>query len=132
VPQAVSDVLGRLQHEMFVLGAELASPSGNVPGILLLADANIREMESDIDRFEADLHPLRNFILPGGVPAAAALHAARCVCRRAESEIVALSRLAPVRAILLEYANRVSDLLFVLARWCNNRAGVADVPWEKS
>lgn len=125
-------VVAELQHEMFALGAELASPSGAVPGITLLGEDDVRRLEAAIDRFERDLAPLRNFILPGGAPAAAALHVARCVCRRAEGELVALSGGAPVRGALLAYVNRVSDLLFVLARWCNQRAGVADTAWEKT
>jgi cob(I)alamin adenosyltransferase len=132
LPEELDAVLGVLQHEMFVLGAELASPSGAVSGVRLLDDENVRRLEAEIDRFESDLPTLRSFILPGGTAAAAALHLARCVCRRAECEIVALSHAAPVRREVLGYANRVSDLLFVLARWCNGQAGVADVAWEKT
>jgi cob(I)alamin adenosyltransferase len=132
LPAEAESVVAALQHEMFALGAELASPSGAVAGMTLLGDADVLRLETAIDRFERDLAPLRHFILPGGTGAAAALHVARCVCRRAEGEMVALSRGAAVRGVLLAYVNRVSDLLFVLARWCNQQAGVADTAWEKS
>jgi cob(I)alamin adenosyltransferase len=128
---AAESTVAALQHEMFALGAELASPSGAVTGITLLDEDSVRQLESAIDRFERDLAPLRNFILPGGAPGAAALHVARCVCRRAEGEMVELSRGASVRGVLLAYVNRLSDLLFVLARWCNQQADVADAAWEK-
>ncbi len=131
LPVEVDEVIGRLQHEMFVLGAELASPSGSVKGIDLLSETSILRLEREIDRFEQDLAPLRQFILPGGTPAAATLHAARCVCRRAERELTALADAAPIRPAVLTYVNRASDLLFVAARWCNHAAGVADTPWQK-
>ena len=132
LPAEVDALVAGLQHEMFVLGAELASPSGVVGGLTLLSEDNVRRLETAIDRFERDLPALRSFILPGGTPAAAALHVARCVCRRAEGEMAALSRGAAVRGVLLQYVNRVSDLLFVLARWCNHQAGVTDTAWEKA
>lgn len=132
LPPEADAVVSRLQHEMFALGAELASPSGTVSGLELLSDASILRLEQEIDRFEQDLPPLRNFILPGGSPAAAALHVARCVCRRAERELVALAQTATVRDTALKYLNRASDLLFVAARWCNHVAGVPDTPWQKS
>jgi cob(I)alamin adenosyltransferase len=124
-------VLAALQHEMFSLGAELASPEAAPRGVDLLGAAEIERIERTIDRFDAQLPPLRAFILPGGAPTAAALHAARCVCRRAERDIVALSHTSAVRPLVLVYVNRVSDLLFVLARAANAAAGVQDVPWEK-
>jgi cob(I)alamin adenosyltransferase len=88
-------------------------------------------LEAGIDTLEKGLPPLKAFILPGGSPAAAALHLARCVCRRAEREIVALSEQTQVRPLVLKYVNRVSDLLFVLARTANAEAGVGDTEWEK-
>jgi len=123
--------VAQLQHEMFTLGAELASPEAAPRGIDLLGAAAIERIEHTIDQFEADLPPLRQFILPGGSPAAAALHFARCVCRRAERELVALSHASAVRPLALIYVNRVGDLLFVLARSANAAAGAGDVPWEK-
>jgi cob(I)alamin adenosyltransferase len=131
LPAAIDDVLARLQHELFALGAELASPDGAPRGTDLLGDAVIQRLEQSIDQFEATLTPLRVFIIPGGSPAGAALHAARCVCRRAERELVALAHASTVRPTALRFVNRVSDLLFVLARAANSAAGVGDVPWEK-
>jgi cob(I)alamin adenosyltransferase len=127
----VDEVLVRLQHEMFALGAELATPKASASGSGLMSDREINRAERDIDRFEADLAPLQNFILPGGSVASAALHLARAVCRRAEREVVALSQSAEVRPAVLMYLNRISDLLFVLARHANHTAGAPDVLWEK-
>lgn len=131
LPAAIDNVVAQLQHDMFTLGAELASPQAAPRGVTVVADPAIQQLEAAIDQFEAELSPLREFILPGGVPAAAALHFARCVCRRAEREIVALGRLSNVRPEVLAYVNRASDLLFVLARAANARAGASDVPWKK-
>jgi cob(I)alamin adenosyltransferase len=127
----VDELLGRMQHQMFALGAELSSPSGAAPQSLWLDDADVAGLEQTIDRYEQDLAPLKTFVLPGGSPAAAALHVARAVSRRAERDVVALAATAEVRPTLLAYLNRVSDLLFVLARYANHSAGVADVLWEK-
>ncbi len=129
---ALSDeVLLTLQNQMFDLGAELAAPDAAKHGAQFLTDEVIARLESWIDLLEADLAPLQAFILPGGASAAAALHLARCVCRRAEREIVALSETVPVRPLVVKYVNRVSDLLFVLARTANAEAGIADVEWKK-
>jgi cob(I)alamin adenosyltransferase len=127
----VDGVVAQLQHEMFALGAELASPDTAPRGIELLGPAAIERIERTIDRFDADLPPLRQFILPGGTAAAAELHFARCVCRRAERELVALHHASAVRPPALVYINRVGDLLFVLARVANAAAGMDDVPWKK-
>ena len=86
--------------------------------------------KSKIDEFESRLSPLKNFILPGPTPGAAQLHLARCICRRAERRVVALGADAPVRAVLLQYLNRASDLLFVLARETNRALGTDDVVWQ--
>lgn len=131
LPGALDAVVERLQHEMFGLGAELAAPDPTAAGVALVSDAAVARLEDEIDRFDAALPPLKNFILPGGAPQAAALHAARCVCRRAERTVVDLSQIAPVRPSVIRYLNRVGDLLFVLARQANAAAGVADVPWDK-
>lgn len=88
-------------------------------------------MLSSIDWFEQHLESLKTFILPGGTPASAALHVARAVCRRAERDVCALAEATPVRATVLQYLNRVGDLLFVLARYANHVAGVPDVSWKK-
>lgn len=127
----VDALLHRVQCTLFDIGAELASsPSrtdrGNVP---LVADADVAELEQAIDRAEQELPPLETFVLPGGSDAGAQLHVARVVTRRAERSLVALANDEPVRGEVLRYVNRLGDLLFVLARLANARAGVEDVPW---
>ncbi len=131
LPADIEEIVAALQHQMFMLGAELASPGAAPRGTGVVDEATIAELEAAIDRFEEILTPLREFILPGGTPAAAALHVARGICRRAERELVALGRQSPVRGESLVFVNRVSDLLFVLARAANAAAGVPDVPWQK-
>ena len=120
----------QIQRDLFALGAQLADPSDKLaPAVTkaMMGDADVARLEQTIDRFEASLPPLRKFILAGGSPAGAALHVARTVCRRAERRIVALD--PPVDPILLRYVNRLSDLLFVLARVANQRAGAAETEW---
>jgi cob(I)alamin adenosyltransferase len=119
-----------LQSALFTLGAELAAPDPQTLGMALLGESDVAEVEAAIDQFDGSLAPLRSFILPGGTLAAAQLHVARCVCRRAERSMVALHEREPLRDVLLHYVNRVSDLLFVLARAANASAGVPDVPWQ--
>jgi cob(I)alamin adenosyltransferase len=112
-------ILNRLQTELFLLGAEAAgAPPGRQPAPRSLSQEHVRQLEADIDRLDADLPKLRAFILPGGSPAAAALHLARAVCRRTERRLVTLLRQEPraVGPVGLAYLNRLSDLLFVLAR----------------
>jgi cob(I)alamin adenosyltransferase len=117
-------LLGRIQNELFTLGADLASPAGTpVPRI---AEARIAEMEQAIDHYLGELEPLAEFILPGGSQLGATLHLARTVARRAERAVVALSQREEVNPPALCYLNRLSDLLFVLARVANRRAGVAE------
>lgn len=125
------EILQCLQHQLFELGAELATPSAEAKTVGSIDEGAISQIEVWIDQLEQNLQPLTNFILPGGSPTAARLHLARCVCRRAEREIASLSRVAEVRTELLKYVNRVSDLLFVMARTANREAGVDDVKWEK-
>jgi cob(I)alamin adenosyltransferase len=131
LPAAADDVVARLQHEMFALGAELASPGGAISHSIYLDEGDVARLEQAIDQFEENLAPLKTFILPGGAPASAALHIARAICRRAEREVVALAATAPVRPTVLQYFNRAGDLLFVLARYANHVTGVNDIPWEK-
>ena len=126
------DILNHLQHQLFELGAELATPDPNAKTVGTIREREISQVEAWIDQLEEGLPPLTNFILPGGSPAAARLHLARCVCRRAEREIAALANSATVRPELLKYANRVSDLLFVMARAENREAGLDDVLWQKA
>ena len=124
-------LLDDIQHRLFDLGAELATPAGPAGAAPAIATAEIEQLERSIDRHQTSLPPLREFILPGGTALAAALHVARTVCRRAERRLVTLGREEPVRADLLRYLNRLSDLLFVLARVVNHRAGRSDVIWRK-
>ena len=123
-------MLREIQSELFVLGAELATPPGqNVQRPLGVAP--VARLEKWIDEASDEVPPLQNFILPGGTPVAAALHVARTVCRRAERAVVSLSRKQRVSPGAVIYLNRLSDLLFALARRANHRAGVADIPWAE-
>jgi cob(I)alamin adenosyltransferase len=126
-------ILARVQNELFDLGADLATPEkpGEAPGSSLrIIDSQVARLESEIDILNAELPPLTSFILPGGKPAAAALHLARTVCRRAEREAVRLVEAGePVNGPALRYLNRLSDLLFVAARYANDR-GAAEVFWQ--
>jgi len=123
--------LGTIQSRLFDVGAELATTS---PAALVklarISDEDVGGIESKIDELERDLPPLARFILPGGTPLAAELHRARTVCRRAERRVVALAGLERVEPRLLRYLNRLGDLLFVMARWCNRRAGVEEIEWR--
>ncbi len=124
------DVLGRVQIDLFTLGAELSCVPGKEEklGMPLLTDDDATKLERAIDRAEETLSPLKTFVLPAGTPSAAALHVARTVCRRAERCVLAIDD-APPRREMVVYLNRLSDLLFTLARRANAEAGVADVPW---
>jgi cob(I)alamin adenosyltransferase len=122
--------LVHIQQDLFALGAQLADPGEQIADRVVkaaLGDADVERLEALIDRLEAELPPLRRFILAGGAPAGAALHVARTVCRRAERRIVSLTP-AP-DAILVKYVNRLSDLLFVVARVVNHRAGMPEIEW---
>ena len=129
-PVGLDDLLTTIQHRLFDVGAELASPGATTHAASSLSDADVALLESEIDHWDAGLEPLRKFILPGGSAAAAQLHLARCVCRRAERRLVELAATEPVRGELVRYVNRLSDLLFVLARATNVANRVADVTWE--
>jgi cob(I)alamin adenosyltransferase len=124
-------VLAHVQVDLFTLGAELACVPGKEDklGMKLLEAADAERLERAIDEAEKDLPPLKSFVLPGGSTQAAALHLARTVARRAERAVLAVTDAAPRREIVV-YLNRLSDLLFVLARRANAQAGVADVPWK--
>ncbi len=135
-PPDIDALLYRVQNELFDLGAELATIHPDERGTHLISLQQIEMLEADIDRFEATLPPLMAFILPGGCPAAAAVHLARTVCRRAERTVQNLlaetdGTEESVSPQLLVYLNRLSDLLFVLGRAVNQAAGVADVKWTK-
>ena len=127
----VGRLLSRIQHHLFDMGAELATPDPVAKGTAQLDQADITLLERAIDRWEGELPPLKQFILPGGTSGAAMLHVARGVCRRAERRVVALGRSESIRPELVVYLNRLSDLFFLLARVANHVAGVGDVPWEK-
>ena len=119
-----------LQRDLFALGAQLADPADKLaPRVTkaVIDDDHILRLERLIDRLEDELPPLRRFILAGGTPAGAALHVARTVCRRAERRMVALA--PPIDPVLLRFVNRLSDLLFVLARVANHRGGVPETEW---
>jgi cob(I)alamin adenosyltransferase len=126
--------LAKVQNDLFTLGAELATPDDHAGKLTARSSGvgapDIAELESAIDKKEAILPALKQFILPGGSEAAARLHLARAACRRAERALITLHRTNPVRQEVLIYVNRLSDLLFVLARFANHHQGVADVPWQ--
>ena len=124
--------LGAIQSELFVLGAELATPDPArvKKQIVPLDESTIARWESVIDEIAAELPPLQHFVLPGGHPAAAHLHVARTVCRRAERRLLTLARTANVRPECVAYLNRLSDLLFMLARLVNHRESTAEPIWE--
>jgi cob(I)alamin adenosyltransferase len=120
----------RLQRDLFALGAQLADPADKLaPRVTkaVIADADVERLEQLIDRLEEELPPLRRFILAGGTPIGAAIHVARTVCRRAERRMVALD--PAIDPVLIRYVNRLSDLLFVLARVVNKRGGVPETEW---
>jgi len=123
-----SSLLQAIQRDLFTLGAELATPDQGKPREVLDAE-HVGALEKVIDRHETRLTPLKNFILPGGAPKAAAFHVARTVCRRAERAVVSLNRDQPVNQSIIHYLNRLSDLLFVLARAVNAQTGHADITW---
>ena len=127
----VTHELEPVQRQLFQIGAELATTDARMlDSLTRVGDADVAALEQLIDRLESELQPLRSFVLPAGAPLAAHLHVARTVCRRAERRLVALAEHAVVEPRLTRYLNRLGDLLFVMARWCNQRAGVPDVEWR--
>jgi cob(I)alamin adenosyltransferase len=122
-------VLRDVQEELFVLGADLATPLDAEPIVPRIKDYHVEQVEERIDDFDADLKPLKKFVLPGGSPAGATLHSARTVCRRAERLSVQAGTSIPINDDALVYLNRLSDLLFVLARWANKQAGMREDTW---
>ena len=127
VPEDVRALLIQVQHRLFDFGGELS-----IPGAELLASGAAAQLEAAIDKYNAQLKPLKEFILPGGNRAAAWAHLARGVCRRAERSLVSLAAKEPVSEAGKQYINRLSDLLFVLARHLNRCAGCDDVLWQKN
>jgi len=125
IPDGVREVLTRVQHELFDLGGELC-----IPGHRAIEARHVAALEAALDGFNAGLPPLREFILPGGGPAAAACHLARTVCRRAERRAWTLARAQAVAPEPLQYLNRLSDLLFVIARVLARRESGGEVLWQ--
>ena len=125
LPLPAEDCLLRIQHELFELGAELC-----LPGTTRLSSERVTRLEEELDAFNEALEPLKEFILPGGTVAAAETHVARTVCRRVERHLVSLTGTEGGNPVSQQYINRLSDLLFVLARWLNHAAGRGDVLWQ--
>lgn len=123
--------LGGVQHRLFDLGAEIGCAPGSDFAIVSVGTSDIEELEADMDRMDASLETLKTFVLPGGSEPAARLHVARAVCRRAERALWGLAEKGAVRAESLRYLNRLSDWLFVAARYANHHARVPDVKWNK-
>jgi cob(I)alamin adenosyltransferase len=132
LPESLDAMLDQVQHQLFSIGAELATPNPDEHHLKWDGEPHVSQLEKWIDAMESELPPLRSFILPGGSPQASHLHLVRTICRRAEREIVRLShdpRVSDVSHIII-YLNRLSDMLFVMARRANRFQNVADVPWE--
>lgn len=126
LPEEIRACLADAQHDLFDLGGELSKP-----GHALLAEGHVARLERELERFNAELAPLEDFVLPGGSRAAALAHLARTVCRRAERRVVTLSAKEAAPALAIRYLNRLSDLLFVLARALNRHAQRSDVLWQQ-
>lgn len=126
LPEAVAACLTATQHDLFDLGGELS-----IPGYTAVTDAHVARLEDAVEHFNAELGPLKEFILPGGTRPAAIAHVARTVCRRAERALVRMAAADPVSDPARRYVNRLSDLLFVLARALNRAAGRTDVLWQR-
>lgn len=128
---AIDAVLERIQNELFILGADLATPfDAKAEWLQRLPSDKASALEADIDSLDADLDPLTAFILPGGTPAAAHSHVARTICRRAERRCVALAEAENINEAVVPYLNRLSDYLFTLARWLNKMADEGEVRWQ--
>jgi cob(I)alamin adenosyltransferase len=127
--QPLDSFLQTLQNTLFVLGADLATPTDSRVSITRIQPPDTQAIESWIDELEADLPPLTQFILPGGAPSAARLHLARTVCRRAERLVVGLGKQEKINDECVKFLNRVSDFLFVGARWTNQKNNRIDEPW---
>ncbi len=134
VGQSVDRILEKTQNDLFILGADLAAPNGKKlksSAVPRIGKSNISALEKAIDGIQPRLSPLREFILPGGTLAASYFHLARSVCRRAERLAVRLARAESISPQILAYLNRLSDLLFILARWVNYQAGAKEIVWKR-
>jgi|SRR5690606_34191099 cob(I)alamin adenosyltransferase len=127
--EEIDPVLKDVQSDLFVVGADLATPLGAKPTVPRMDAASVKAIEDTIDRFDPLIPPLKQFVLPGGTVVAAQLHVARTVCRRAERQVIELMACGEINPHVLTYLNRLSDLLFVLARLHNHLSGTADIPW---
>jgi cob(I)alamin adenosyltransferase len=128
----LDEKLRRIQNDLFNLGAELATPTGQlVAGMPRIKKPHVADLERLVDDLTSKLGPLKEFILPGGKPAAAQLQLARTICRRAERFCVRLSKDDKLGEYVIPYLNRLSDVLFTLARWVNHTAGAQETYWEK-
>ena len=125
LPDTLRECLVGIQHRLFDIGGELS-----IPGHSMVADSHVHKLEQVLDELNAELPPLEDFILPGGSRAAALCHQARAVCRRAERRVHTLGRQADINTASARYLNRLSDLLFVMARYYNKQTGEPDVLWE--
>jgi cob(I)alamin adenosyltransferase len=125
------EIFAPIQSRLFDIGADLATPEGskNAAKVVRIDESFVAEIESWIDEIDGQNPPIRTFIMPGGGELAARLHLARTVCRRAERAMITLSHAEPVSNGAIQWVNRLSDLLFAMARQANHSAGVADVPW---
>jgi cob(I)alamin adenosyltransferase len=130
--ERLEEILKGLQNELFDLGSELATPpAGRYAGMFRVGPAEVEALEKLMDGLQADLEPLSSFVLPGGGVVSAFLHQCRTVCRRAERDILRLSRTEDVGEWPLAYVNRLSDLLFVLSRWVSKQHGEPEFLWER-
>jgi cob(I)alamin adenosyltransferase len=128
----LDETLRRIQNELFDLGSELATPPAAVyEGMFRVGEAEVTALEQLMDRCQEDLEPLKSFVLPGGGRVNAFLHQARTVCRRAEREVLVLTRAEPIGEWPLRYVNRLSDVFFVLSRWVARRLGEREYLWER-
>ena len=123
--------LAAVQRDLFTIGSEFATPVGKeITGFMLTSEAEVERLEKQIDTWEEALTPLKNFILPGGSALGAHLHLARTISRRAERAAVVLNQQQPVRPEVMKYLNRLSDYLFVAARYANHKAGASETVWQ--
>ncbi|MGE3539433.1 MAG: cob(I)yrinic acid a,c-diamide adenosyltransferase [Candidatus Tectimicrobiota bacterium] len=130
--QWLDEVLRRLQNELFDLGSELATPEDAVyEGMFRFSAQEVQALEQLIDRCQEELEPLKSFVLPGGGRISGFLHQCRTICRRAERDIMTLSRAETINPYTFKYVNRLSDLLFVLSRWVGHRLGESEYLWER-
>lgn len=130
--EQLKPMLKRIQNELFHLGSDLCVPEADKADLPVprIEGRHVDALEADLDRLTAELDPLENFILPGGTPAAAHLHLARTICRRAERCVLELAETDEIGAAIVPYLNRLSDLLFVMSRFENHQTGHGDVTWD--